>query len=264
MTKKVVPPTLGADSFSCPHCGALAHQTWLDVFAGLFEKDQKPSMPDSEVFERIKKNTDVDGATKKKWMEYFKRVSAKEIFLEGRFERYGIPEVINLVVSKCFSCDALAIWHADSLLYPIHKFEVEPNEDMPADVRVDFVEASAIVDASARGAAALLRLAIQKLMRHLGETGDNLNKDIGALVNKGLDPKVQKALDAVRVIGNNAVHPGTIDLKDDKAMAISLFGLVNFIVESQISVPNQIAAVYDTLPETAVAAIDKRDGAASG
>ena len=83
MTKKTVPPTLGADSFSCPHCGALAHQTWFNLFASPFAKDQKPSMPNSEIFDNIKKNTDLDGATKKKLIEYFERVSAKEIFLEG-------------------------------------------------------------------------------------------------------------------------------------------------------------------------------------
>ena len=131
---------------------------------------------------------------------------------------------------------------------------------MPPDVRSDYAEAAGIVDTSARGAA-LLRLAIQKLMMHLGEPGKNLNDDIGALVKKGLDAKVQRALDAVRVIGNNAVHPGTIDLKDDKPTAIKLFGLVDYIVESQISTPKQIDAIYDTLPSTAVAAIDKRDGA---
>jgi Domain of unknown function (DUF4145) len=261
MTKKVVPPTLGADSFSCPHCGALAHQTWLSLFATHFEKDQKPIMPDSQMVDNIKKSTDIDGATKKKWLEYFERVKAKEIFLDGNFERYRIPAVANLFISRCFSCKALSVWHADSILYPAHRFEVEPNDDMPPDVNADFFEAAAIVEASPRGAAALLRLAIQKLMKHLGQTGKDLNADIGALVNKGLDPTIQKALDAVRVIGNNAAHPGTIDLKDDKAMAISLFGLVNFIVESQITAPKQIDAIYGTLPPAAVAAIDKRDGA---
>jgi hypothetical protein len=159
----------------------------------------------------------------------------------------------------CYSCSELSVWHADSLIFPVQEFEMTPNEDMPPDVKLDFIEACGIVDKSARGAAALLRLALQKLMTHLGETGDNINQDIASLVRKGLDPRVQKALDAVRVIGNNAVHPGTIDLQDDKETAVSLFGLLNYIVETQISAPKQIDEIYGRLPSRSIAAIEKRD-----
>src|SRR5262249_8426724 len=118
------------------------------------------------------------------------------------------------------------------------------HEDMPPDVRTDFVEAAEIVDKSPRGAAALLRLAIQKLMPHLGESGKDLNTAIGNLVKKGLDQRVQKAFDIVRVTGNNAVHPGELDLKDDKATAIQLFMLVNIVVQSTISTKARIEEMY--------------------
>jgi hypothetical protein len=95
-----------------------------------------------------------------------------------------------------------------------------PHEDMPADVRSDFAEAAAIVDISPRGAAALLRLAVERLMPHLEAKAKNINDGIGQLVARGLDPKIQKALDVLRVIGNEAVHPGQIDLKDDKTTAL--------------------------------------------
>jgi hypothetical protein len=115
------------------------------------------------------------------------------------------------------------------------------------------------VHRSPRGAAALLRLAIQKLMPHLGEDGGNLNGSIANLAKKGLDRRVQQALDVVRVTGNNAVHPGELDLRDDAATATQLFALVNIIVQSTISAKAQIEAMYATLPEGALKAIEKRD-----
>ena len=106
----------------------------------------------------------------------------------------------------------------------------------------------------------MLRLAIQKLCKDLGKPGENLNSDIGALVSDGLSPKIQQALDFVRVIGNNAVHPGQIDLSDDRRTAATLFRLLNVIAEKTISEPKHISQIYNELPEEALKAIERRDG----
>jgi len=135
----------------------------------------------------------------------------------------------------------------------------EPNSDLPPDVLRDSEEASRVVSESPRGAAALLRLGIQKLCASLGEKGQNIDDDIASLVKKGLKPMVQQALDAVRVIGNEAVHPGTLDLKDDRDTALRLFGLVNIIAEQMISNPKHVQDLYEKLPESKRKAIEKRD-----
>lgn len=96
-------------------------------------------------------------------------------------------------------------------------------------------------------------------MVHLGEKGKNINQDIGNLVKKGLPEKIQKALDSVRVIGNNAVHPGEIDIKDDDHTAISLFEMINMIVEVMISQPKKADEIYKKIPARAKKAITKRD-----
>jgi Domain of unknown function (DUF4145) len=124
------------------------------------------------------------------------------------------------------------------------------------------LEAGAIVDVSPRGAAALLRLAVERLMPHLNAKEKNINASIGLLVTRGLDPKIQKALDVLRVIGNEAVHPGQIDLKDDKATALKLFDLVNIIVQALNTTPKQINSMFDSLPQGALDGIQKRDGSA--
>jgi hypothetical protein len=130
---------------------------------------------------------------------------------------------------------------------------------LPEDIKVDYAEARSITTLSPRGATALLRLAIQKLCKHLGEEGKDLNTDIANLVKKGLSPKIQQALDVVRVIGNNAVHPGQIDLKDDAHTAGQLFGLVNIITDAMISQPKHIEKLYESLPQAQREAIAKRD-----
>ena len=130
---------------------------------------------------------------------------------------------------------------------------------MDDDIKLDFLEAAKIVDLSPRGAAALLRLCVQKICIQLGEPGKNIDTDIGSLVKKGLEPAVQQALDIVRVIGNEAVHPGQIDLRDDRDTALKLFRLINIIAEAMISRPKQIAELYGSLPPTKLQAIEKRD-----
>lgn len=117
---------------------------------------------------------------------------------------------------------------------------------MPDDVRQDYEEARSILSISPRGAAALLRLAVQRLCKHLGEPGKNIDKDIASLVQKGLPVQLQKALDSLRVAGNNAVHPGQLDIYDNVDIATRLFGLLNIIIDNQITQPRAINELYDT------------------
>lgn len=134
------------------------------------------------------------------------------------------------------------------------------HHDLPEDCHADYEEARDIVSRSPRGAVALLRLCLQKLMPYLGEEGKNINDDIKSLVAKGLPPMVQQALDVCRVVGNNAVHPGELDIHDTPEIAHQLFRMINFIVADRIARPKEIQALYAQLPQGAIAAIAKRDG----
>ena len=67
-------------------------------------------------------------------------------------------------------------------------------------------------------------------------------------------------MDAVRLIGNEAVHPGTIDLNDDSSLALALFDLVNLTVDAMITQPRMVGDLYSRLPQSKRDAIDKRDG----
>lgn len=94
-------------------------------------------------------------------------------------------------------------------------------------------------------------------MVDLGEKGKNINDDIGSLVKKGLPIEVQQALNYCRVIGNNGVHPGEIELTSNPEISHSLFEMLNFIVEDRISRPKKVAALYNILPQGALSAVKK-------
>jgi hypothetical protein len=260
MSAKHVPPSISSVSFSCPHCGAHAHQTWYKACAKRIADNSTPDRPDVEQLELVRNDDKLPVEMREKLSIYFERCIGGEVFLGDRDNAvYKEQSLENVSVSGCYSCKRLAVWINDRVVYPPLRHGVEPNADLPEEVIRDYEEARSIVDLSQRGAAALLRLAIQKMCVVLGEPGKNIDDDIASLVKKGLDPRVQKALDIVRVIGNEAVHPGQIDLRDDRDTATELFSLVNLIADIMISQPKAIDALYDSLPTSKLKGITDRD-----
>lgn len=259
MPPRSVPPSISATAFSCPHCGTYTTQYWFDMRGMPRSPNSAPNVNTRDDVERLRKNTTIPKETLPSVIEYVERLATGEIFFaEDKKDPYSW-EIHNLNASHCYECKRLAIWHYDHLIYPSVKSGPEANIDLPIDVLRDYEEAQGIVSHSPRGAAALLRLAIQKLCKELGESGKNIDSDIASLVKKGLSPLVQKSLDIVRVIGNESVHPGVIDMRDNTETALKLFGLVNVITEQLISTPKHVNELYNTLPEDKRKGIDERD-----
>ncbi len=185
---KYIYPELSKGNFTCPHCNITSEQTWT---------------------------TKIDC--------HYNIVRAVADQHQSMATHYTLN---NIKIAKCSHCQNNSIWSINppKMIYPLTGNVESANEDLPEEIKLDFNEAKAIVNISPRGAAALLRLAIQKLCIHLGEKGKNINEDIESLVNKGLPKPIQQSLDIVRVTGNNAVHPlGVIDLNDSSEIAVSLF-----------------------------------------
>ena len=124
----------------------------------------------------------------------------------------GHPVYHTLHIAICAACQKYNLWfreqeNADSrMVWPDTPDVPPPNSDLNDDITSDYREAASILNNSPRGAAALLRLCVQKICIALGLKGTDLNSDIADLVKRGLPPKGQQSLDAVRVIGNESVH----------------------------------------------------------
>lgn len=205
----LVPPSFNASAFTCPNCGAYAHQRWGQ--GSFLQNGRNVALPD-------------------------------------------------LAIGQCDHCTRWHAWRQTKLVYPVVSVVPKPNADLPENIQAEYKEAAAVLALSPRAACALLRLAIQKLCKHLGEPGKNINDDIGAMVKKGLPERFAKALDVVRVVGNNAVHPGELDLTDDGESALKLFTFVNLLADAALTQPKNIGEFFDALPDGAKDAIKRRDG----
>jgi len=193
-------------------------------------------------------------------------------FVHVNAEMDGDISSIHKKVAQCNHCHEWSYWIKNTInstknkritfwemVYPVQCNAPHPSKDLPKTCTQDYLEARIIFNDSPRASAALLRLCIQKICKELGEKGKNINEDIASLVKKGLDKKLQKAFDIVRITGNNAVHPGNINIDDNSEIVRKLFKLVNIIVEELITKSREIDELYAALPENAVNGIKERD-----
>ena len=95
-----------------------------------------------------------------------------------------------------------------------------------------------------------MRRALRRLINYLDESGENIEEAINNLNKKGLDIKIQKALNSVRVTGDEAIAPGLIDDRDDEETTLILFNIINLIVDALISQPRMVDDLLERLPES--------------
>ena len=166
------------------------------------------------------------------------------VSVENNFVRLS-----DFSISRCKHCLNFSVWKDNELIYPDTDKGMEPNPELPEEIQTIFKEAYSIIGKSPRSAAALLRICMQKLCIFLGESGENIDKDIASLVDKGMNKKIQDSLEVVRVIGKHAILPGVIDESDTVDTAFQLCQLINIIAEIMISQPRKIDEIYANIPE---------------
>jgi len=225
------PPSYGKDGFNCPICHTFSHQRWYAV--------RKNSSSASLYYEVASVNPDL-----------YENVN-------------GFSIENHVALSECLKCEKASIWKHGKLVYPMSSIAPMPNPDMPDNVKTLYEEAREVSAISPMASTALLRLALEKLLPQIGADKAKIDTMIGQLVGKGLPKEVEKALDSLRVIGNEAVHPGTIDINDNTDVAFALFKLLNFVVDRMITQLKEIDEIYNLLPEGKRQGIENRNARVS-
>ena len=103
----------------------------------------------------------------------------------------------NLHVSGCHNCNGFALWVGERLVFPLNV------QKTPELVEEDFEEAAAILNKSPRGATALMRVCIQKLVPLLKQDGKYLNDYISSLIRKALEVEIQQSMEVLQVLRND-------------------------------------------------------------
>lgn len=228
MQQQYVPPSYGSTSFNCPNCMAFAQQDWYEA---KYDNQASEYVLEAELLPSPLPNVGVNG-----------------------FQTFNLA-----AMSLCYQCGNPAVWVNGKMVHPRSSMAPLPNPDMPENVKDIFNEAREVSSLSPRASTALLRLAVEKLLPQVGAKKDKIDKMIGELVGKGLPKEVEKALDSLRVIGNEAVHPGTIDLEDNTEVAFALFKLLNVVVDRMITQQKEIDEIYDLIPEGKLKGINDRN-----
>lgn len=213
MIREYKNPAYQETAFNCPHCNVLAKMDWYNLSA---------------------------------W-------SGSVI------SRATYRDIENKDACECTNCYEYSLWELKTygdayehiMIYPSIKHGEPAHIEMPEDVKLDYEEARLIFGHSPRGAAALLRLTLQKLMVYLGEDGSHIHSNIKNLIAKNtMSDIILKALDATRIIGNESVHPGRMLESDREIVSQHLFKFINLVIEKGIAEPKLVEEMYSKTPET--------------
>jgi|GEM_PF-53865 len=271
-------PSVYLNKFNCPRCAAYSRQSWQNVYVENTSDTPKPwrstfGKDKAEVaLEKIKSIQDGTFEGAPLYYEtddefYDLCIREKSPIVTDSMKEHYVIAVDNLFISQCDACSMCAVWVGGDLLIPNFSHDITAPDDLQEKAREYFLEAVSIKSKSPRAAAAMLRLCIEELCVDLcikkGLFDPNAKKPtlddmIGLLEQEGLNSRVINALDIVRVIGNDAIHGGKINLNDDTNIVASLFKIIDMICTQMIVEPRQEQELYEILPASKKVGIAQR------
>lgn len=200
----------------CPHCGVRSQHKYLNKIYGRYKFEVAPISKPFNTSIQTRYNSNLQG-----------------------FDAI-----------QCVSCGNYSIYYQGKMIYPIDSNVSNPNDDMPENVKIVYYEAKTVLNISPKSACALLRLALEMLLNELDISGRTLNDKINNYCNDfDSNNRLIKAFHLIRIVGNEAVHPGVIDIDDNEDIARAMFEILNEIVDETITKKNKMDAIFEYLPE---------------
>ena len=245
MNKEYCIPKYFGKSFNCPHCRVYSRQEWGYLRSRDFNDEDYDSNTEYDGPEFVDYNTGYEYPDSN--IKYVGPDHLGDICLGDSF-----------AVSRCDHCKEWVLWNDQKIIYPRSITVESPNPDMPEVAKGLYMESAQILQDSPRASAALLRLALQEILNKVVKGGKNndINENI-RILSQQEDETTQKALDLIRLKGNDAVHCG--EKKIEEETAEYMFNLINIIVQKIISDKKRIYDSYNNIPESKKKSIERRD-----
>lgn len=225
-----IDPRLGAESFSCPHCNTVAHQDWYSLFLKPQNAAEVGVLTPATVNAGMLNQSDAQPDSIKEIERFIERLKRSELTYE--YQRHPQPlkvKMANLHTSNCHRCNQFSLWVGDLLVFPTRI------DRTPELVEEDVEEAAAILKEFPRGATALMRVCIQKLVHLLEGDGNAVSQRVSSLVRKGLEVEIQQATDVLQVLQADAAQLAQLESQGDRETARRFLDSLKAVLERRMS-----------------------------
>ena len=132
----------------------------------------------------------------------------------------------NLHVSSCHSCNGFPLWVGSLLVFPT---KIDKTPELAEE---DLDEAAAILNKFPRGATALMRVCIQKLVPLLEDNAEELNQRVSSLVRKGLEMEMQQSMEVLQVLHSTQLNP--LESQADRETALRFLDSLKEVFERRM------------------------------
>jgi hypothetical protein len=225
-----IEPQLGTESFSCSHCNTVAHQDWYSLFLKPENAAEVRVLTPEGVTVSTLRQGDAQRDNIKEIDQFVERLKKNELTYE--YQKHPHPlkvKMANLHISNCHSCNGFSLWVGGLLVFPTRI------DKTPELVEEDLEEAAAILNKFPRGATALMRVCIQKLVPLLEDNGKELNQRVSSLVRKGLEMEIQQAMDVLQVLRSDSTQLNPLGSEADRETALRFLDSLKEVLERRMS-----------------------------